>query len=122
MPFFCPENQDHFTAKLLSDFFRGDKTAKSIVSKLTLRPARPKFKLGPTGTPEQLERAYEDVLKAVADGKLTVQEAKDFTGMILGKRGINEYADVEPRIRALEEERERRIKEERDTQMAGIRF
>jgi hypothetical protein len=110
-------NESAIWNKFLADYFRGDKTTKTQLFKLHPRLGRPSFKLGPTKTIPQINDALGRAIKAAVDGEITTQAGVDLARMLEAKRKLNESADLEVRLRAIEK---RLAESERVTERHGV--
>ena len=85
---------------------QGDPTALRLSLERVLPPRKHfpvEFKLPPIKTAADVSAALGAVLRAVADGKLTVTEGHAVTGMLEMRRRVIETEELEARLRALEE-------------------
>jgi hypothetical protein len=83
----------------------GDPTAMRICADrlLPLRKGRPAFPLPPTGTAADLARAMAEIVRGMAAGELTTDEAAGIAAVIETQRKTIELSDIEVRLRKVEE-------------------
>jgi hypothetical protein len=96
------EHEVAITSKVMADALRGDKTSKVILMRQILRPKPEKFKLGPTNTPDEILRAYDDVLRGMKKGKITPSTGLAVVGILDLKLRAVEAGQLHARLEALE--------------------
>jgi hypothetical protein len=91
------------TTKCISDFERtGNNTSKVILMRELLKEKPKKFKMGPTNTPEECLKRYDDVLQGVSKGKIKPQEGEIIGRILEGKLKAITIVELAARVEALE--------------------
>jgi hypothetical protein len=109
------EHEVAITSKVIADALRGDKMSKQILMRTILRQTPERFKLGPTNTPAEILKAYDDVLQAVKKQKMTPVQGQNVVSILDGKRRAVEAVELQARLEALESAMKRFLEEKSAT-------
>lgn len=96
--------------KALTSALQGDSAmARALLPYLLKRPTDPPPKIGPLPmrTVQDLEQTHENLMNAVAAGKLTLPDAQALDTLIETRRRVIETGEMDARIQVLEQVKER---------------
>ena len=96
--------------KALSSALQGDSPmTRALLPYILKRPTDPPPNIGPLpmGTAQELLQSNENVMKALAAGKLTLPQAQVIDTLIETRRRVVETGEMDARIQVLEQLRER---------------